>query len=303
MKRNLNKIRESTPDKIFTVVIHIILFLLLLIVLYPLYFVVMASVSDPRYVNAGYPLLYPRGFTLLGYERVFEDARIWTGYANTITYTVFGTLLGLFSCILAGYALSRKDLPGRNIVMAFLVFTMYFGGGLIPFYMVVKGLGLVNTRLLMILLGSVSVYNIIIIRSFFASTLPAELQEAAFIDGCGNVRYFFSVALPLSKAIVAVIALYLAVGYWNTYFYPMIFLTDKTKFPLQIYLREILLTAKAAEASVQTGADAEAIALLEKMVEVVKYGVIVVSTLPIICIYPFLQKYFVKGVMIGAIKG
>jgi putative aldouronate transport system permease protein len=180
---------------------------------------------------------------------------------------------------------------------------MYFSGGLIPFYMVIKSLNLTNTRLLMVILGSVSVYNIIIVRSFFSSTIPTELQEAAFIDGCGNARFFFSVVLPLSHAIMAVIALYLAVGYWNAYFNAMIFITDRTKFPLQIYLREILLTAKTAEATPSAGQDAETIAMLEKLVEVVKYGVIVISTLPIICMYPFLQKYFIKGVMIGAIKG
>ena len=298
-----HRINLSLDDKIFMVVVYFLLTVMLLIVLYPLYFVVVASFSDPTYVNSGYFLLYPKGFTTLGYERVFEDARIWTGYLNTIIYTVCGTLLGVASCIMAGYALSRKDLAGRNIIMGIFVFTMYFSGGLIPFYMVIKSLNLTNTRLLMVILGSVSVYNIIIVRSFFSSAIPTGLQEAAFIDGCGNARFFFSVVLPLSHAIMAVIALYLAVGYWNAYFNAMIFITDRTKFPLQIYLREILLTAKTAEATPSSGQDAETIAMLEKLVEVVKYGVIVISTLPIICMYPFLQKYFIKGVMIGAIKG
>ena len=303
MARTMNKIRPSLDDRIFLIIVYTILTLMLLVVLYPLYFVVVASVSDPTYVNAGAFLIYPKGFTMLGYERVFADVRIWTGYANTILYTVCGTVLGLFSCLMAGYSLSRKDLSGRNLIMALFVFTMYFSGGLIPFYMVVKGLGLVNQRLLLVILGSVSVYNIIIIRSFFQTTIPTELQEAAFIDGCGNTRFFFSIVLPLSHAITAVIALYLSVGYWNAYFNAMIFITDKAKFPLQIYLREILLTAKAAESAPTSGQDAETIALVEKLVEVVKYGSIVVSTLPIICLYPFLQKYFIKGVMIGAIKG
>ncbi len=298
-----NHIREPLCDRVFSAIVYVLLAFILILVLYPLYFVVVASFSDPTYVNSGTLLLYPKGFTMLGYERVFSDDRIWTGYGNTIIYTVFGTILGLFATIMAGYSLSRKDLPGRNIVMGLMVFTMYFGGGLIPFYMVVKGLGMVNTRIALVIMGSVSVYNIIIVRSFFTSTLPQELQEAAFIDGCGNSRYFFSVVVPLSQAIIAVIALYLAVGYWNAYFNAMIFITDKDKYPLQIYLREILLTAKTAESTPVSGQDAETAALLEKMVEVVKYGVIVVSTLPIICVYPFLQKYFVKGVMIGAIKG
>ncbi|GHT64614.1 sugar ABC transporter permease [Spirochaetia bacterium] len=296
-----NGIRMPVSDRIFNVIIHILLILAVIVTFYPIFFVVIASVSDPIYVNSGTFLLYPKGFTLLGYTRVFDDARIWSGYLNTIIYAVFGTLLGLFCSLLAGYALSRKDLPGRNIIMAIMVFTMYFSGGLIPFYMVVKNLGLTNTRILMVILGSVSVYNIILIRSFCSMTIPVELQEAAFIDGCSNQRFFVSVVLPLSKAIIAVIGLYLAVGYWNAFFNPMIFLTDRSKFPLQLYLREILLTAKTSDAG--SNSDPEAAVRLEIMIGVIKYGVIVVSTIPIICVYPFIQKYFVKGVMIGSIKG
>ena len=277
--------------------------LMLIVVIYPLYFVVLASVSDPQYVNSGTPLLYPRGFTMMGYSRVFADNRIWIGYANTLLYAGAGTLLAVAVQVMAGYALSRSDLPGRNIFMALFVFTMYFGGGLIPFYLVVKSLNLVNSRLLMVMLGCSSVYNIIIIRSFFVSTLPKELQEAAFIDGCTNQRYFFSIVLPLSKAIIAVIALYALVAQWNSYFNAMIFLTDRSKYPLQLYLREILLTAKTYADTSMVGGDPEAAAKMEQMVEVIKYGVIVVSTLPVIAVYPFLQKYFVQGVMIGAVKG
>ncbi len=296
-----NKITMSLSDSIFNATIYIIVIIATLIVAYPLYFVLIASVSDPAYVNSGYFLLYPKGFNLLGYSRVFDDTRIWTGYMNTIIYTTFGTLLGLMSCLLAGYSLSRKDLPGRNLIMGLMAFTMYFGGGLIPFYMIVKGLGLVNSRSVLIILGSVSVYNIIIIRTFFSTTIPLELQEAAFLDGCSNQKFFFYIVLPLSKAIVAVIALYLSVGYWNSYYNAMIFIIDRDKQPLQLYLREILLTAKTMDST--NILDPEAASRLEKMVEIVKYGVIVVSTLPIICVYPFLQKYFVQGVMIGAIKG
>ena len=185
--------------------------------------------------------------------------------------------------------------------MLILVFTMYFGGGLIPFYLVVKGLNLVNSRFLMVILGSVSVYNIIIIRSFFSSTIPVELQDAAFIDGCSNQRFFFMIVLPLSKAIISVIGLYLAVGYWNSYFNAMIFMIDRSKYPLQLFLREILLqTTPRQKGGLLDPAAAE---FLQTMIEVIKYGVIVVSTAPIMCIYPFIQKHFVKGVMIGSIKG
>ena len=232
-----SKVNETRFDRIFNVMVYVLLALMLIVVIYPLYFVLLASVSDPQYVNSGTPLLYPRGFTLMGYSRVFADNRIWIGYANTLLYAGAGTLLAVAVQVMAGYALSRSDLPGRNIFMALFVFTMYFGGGLIPFYLVVKSLNLVNSRLLMVMLGCSSVYNIIIIRSFFVSTLPKELQEAAFIDGCTNQRYFFSIVLPLSKAIIAVIALYALVAQWNSYFNAMIFLTDRSKYPLQLYLR------------------------------------------------------------------
>jgi putative aldouronate transport system permease protein len=300
---NSSTIKETKTDIIFNAIIYSLLFLMLIIVMYPLYFVLIASVSNPQYVNSGTPLLYPKGFTLMGYTRVFADTRIFIGYQNTLIYAVFGTLLSLLVQVPAGYALSRSDLPGKNIFMAMFVFTMYFSGGLIPHYLIVKSLGLINHRLLMIMSGCCSVYNIIIIRSFCHSTLPLELQEAAFIDGCSNQRYFFSIVLPLSKAIIAVIALYALVMHWNSYFNAMIFITDRKKYPLQLYLREILLSAKTYEDASSVGMDAETAMMMEQMVEVVKYGVIVVSTVPIIAVYPFLQKYFVKGVMIGALKG
>lgn len=303
MKPAPTKIRDARVDRIFNGMVYVLLALTLVVVMYPLWFVLLASVSDPKYVNSGTPMLLPKGFTLVGYTRVFADQRIWTGYLNTLLYASAGTVVAVLVQIMAGYALSRTDLPGRNIFMGIFVFTMYFGGGLIPFYLIVKGLGLVNTRLLMILLGCASVYNIIIVRSFFVTTLPAELYEAASIDGCTNQRYFFAVVIPLSKAIIAVIALYSLVGQWNSYFNAMIFLTDRSKYPLQLFLREILLSAKTYEDTALVGADPEAAAKMEQMVEVIKYGVIVVSTLPVIIIYPFLQKYFVQGVMIGSVKG
>lgn len=293
--------QKSLNDIIFFASSRIILLALLVLMTYPVYFVIIASFTNPTYVNSGELLLYPKGFTTLGYSQVFKDNRIWLSYLNTIIYTVGGTALGLSSCVLAGFALSRKDLPGRNILMAILVFTMYFSGGLIPTYMVIKGLHLTNTRFLLTIMGSISVYNLILIRSFFASTLPQELQDAAFIDGCGKGRFFFSVALPLSKAILAVIALYIAVFQWNSYFNALVYVTDRMKQPLQLYLREILLMAQNTADLMEL--DAAAAAELNRMVEVIKYGVIVVSTLPIICVYPFLQKYFTKGVMLGSIKG
>lgn len=301
MARNPNAIKEPAFDRAFYMITFILLVMLLVIIIYPLWFVLMASFSDAQYVNNGTILLYPRGFTGLGYERTLQDPKIWTGYGNTILYTVGGTVIGTFCTVLAGYALSRNDLPGSGLIMKAFVFTMYFQGGMIPFYLIINSLHLYNTRFLMVIISCISVYNIILVRSYCASTLPKDLFEAASIDGCGNTRFMFQIVFPLSKAIVAVIALYIAVGYWNSYFYPMIFLSDYNKLPLQNVLREILLVANMNTAD--TGTDPMAAQRLAQMSSVIKYSAIVISTVPIICVYPFIQKYFVQGVMIGSIKG
>ena len=218
MAKNPNAIKEPAFDRAFYAITFVLLLLLMVVILYPLWFVLMASFSDAQYVNNGTLLLYPRGFTWLGYERTLQDPKIWMGYGNTLLYTVGGTVIGTFCTVLAGYALSRDDLPGAGWIMKAFVFTMYFQGGMIPFYIVINNLNLQNTRFLMIIISCISVYNIILVRSYCASTLPKDLYEAASIDGCGNVRFMFQMVFPLSKAIVAVIALYIAVGYWNSYF-------------------------------------------------------------------------------------
>ena len=271
----------------------------MLVCLYPVYFVIIASFSSSAAVNSGRMLLWPEGFHVTGYEFVFSDVRIMTGYTNTIMYTVGGTVLGLVCSLAAGYSLSRKDLPFRNLIMMVMVFTMYFHGGMIPTYLVIKNLGLINTRAVLIVLGCVAVYNIILIRTFFQSNLPDELYEAAMIDGCGNMRFFLTFAIPLSKAIVAVIALYLAVGYWNSYYNALVYTTNNNLKPLQLYIREMLMQSN----STSDFADAELAAQHMLMLQVIKYAVIVVATVPIMCVYPFLQKYFVQGVMIGSVKG
>ena len=291
--------RISRGDRALDIFLYIMLTLVIIICAYPVYFILLASVSNSTFVNSGELLWYPKGFHLEGFKFVFQNDKLLVGYGNTIFYTVCGTVLGLFCSLTAGYSLSRKDLPGHGIIMFLMVFTMYFSGGLIPTYLVVNSLGLLNTRAILVIVGSVSVYNIILIRTFFLSNIPAELHEAASIYGCGNIRFFVTVVLPLSSAIIAVIALYLAVGYWNSYFTALIYVADRSKSPLQIYLREILM----AEQSVSSIGDGELAGQYMQMLQVVKYAVIVVATLPILCIYPFLQKYFVKGVMVGAIKG
>lgn len=295
--------KRSWDDILYKGISDLLLVLFVIVVFYPLYFVVIASFSDPVYVNSGTPLLYPKGFNFSGYLEVFYDKRIWSGYRNTIYYTVCGTLLGTAIVMLSGYALSRKDLPGGGIIMKLYIFTMYFGGGLIPTYLVVSKLGLVNTRAVVVIMGCVSVYNMIVVRSFMLSNIPEELLDASRIDGCGNGRFFTRIVLPLSKAIIAVMVLYIAVGYWNSYFTAMIYVTDEGMYPLQLQLRKILLTASAAAGQTDADIDPDMMKSLTDRVQLIKYGAIVVSTAPIICLYPFVQKYFVKGVMIGSIKG
>ena len=293
-----NSIHLCRQDRILNVFLYVFLAIFLILCAYPVYFVLIASFSNATVVNSGKLMLWPEGFHLLGSKFVVSDVRILIGYKNTLIYTIGGTVLGLFVSLLAGYSLSRSDLPGRKVLMALMVFTMYFGGGLIPTYITIKNMGLVDTRALMIILGSVSVYNIILIRTFFQSNLPTELQEAAFIDGCTNTRFFFQFALPLSSAIIAVIALYLAVGYWNSYFNALIYINSNAKKPLTLFIRELLLSQETNDV-----ADGELASDFKRMAQVVKYAVIVVATAPIMCMYPFLQKYFVKGVMIGSLKG
>ncbi len=295
MKTNKSKgISDHTID-IILLVIGIIIFL---ITVYPLYFVVIASFSSPSAVAGGQVWLLPKSITLEGYKRVFADERIWMGYRNTIFYTVAGTLISLLFTLPAGYALSRKDLAGRNVITLFFVFTMYFGGGLIPTYFVIDKFHLTDTIWVIILPFSVSVYHLIITRTFFQSTIPADLLEVAQLDGCSDFRFFVSIVLPLSKAIIAVIGLYCAVGQWNQYFTSLVYVRNSDLMPLQMVLREILLQNKAV-----SGAASVSNVELQKVGEIMKYAVIIVSTIPIMCVYPFVQKYFNKGVMIGAIKG
>ena len=299
--RKSHRMKRSWDDKIFDWVCNAFIITLIVLVLYPLWFVLVASLSDPMYVNNGTFLLYPRGFTLDGYQYVFENAKIWTAYGNTIYYTIMGTIFGTFITMLAGYAFSRKDLIGGNLIMQLFVFTMYFSGGTIPLYLVIQELGLLNTREIMIILGSVSVYNIIIVRSFMVSNIPQDLYDAAQIDGCGNGRFFFQIVLPLSKAVIAIMVLYIAVGHWNSYFNALMYLTDQDMQPLQVVLREILILSSAA--TTDPNADPELVQRMQKLATVMKYSFIVIATAPILCVYPFIQKHFVKGVMIGSVKG
>ena len=289
----------SRGDRAVNAVFFVILALLVLICFYPVWYAFLASFSDSTYINSGALILVPKGIQFAAYEYAFAQPRLWSGYANTILYTLSGTFFGLALSLPCGYALSRRDLPFRRAIMAVFAFTMYFGGGLIPTYIVCSKLHLVNTRWILIILGSVSVYNIILIRTFCGSTIPEELREAAFIDGCSNTRFFFTFVLPLSKAIIAVVALYIAVSHWNNYYNALVYTTDTSLHPLQLYLRQLLLVTMGTDSV----SDPDALKEIQDMILTIRYAVIVISTLPIMCLYPFLQKYFVQGVMIGSLKG
>lgn len=246
--------------------------------------------------------IIPKRISLAGYEAVFNYRDIWVGYANSIYYTLVGTAVSLFLTIACAYPLSRSDFAGRGTIMAICVFTMYFGGGLVPTYLLVMDMKLINTMWAIILPGSISVYNMIVMRTYFNTQIPGELWESSQLDGCGNMYFLLRIVLPLSLPILAVIGLFYAVGYWNSYFSAMIYLQSRSKYPLQIFLREILII-NTSDPSSYMATDPDLMISLEERRNVMKYAVIIVSSLPVMILYPFVQKYFIKGIMIGAIKG
>ena len=303
MKSLLKTYKRSTmSDKIFYTIVNIIMLFFLLTVLIPIVNVISNSISEPTAVLQGRVFLLPEGFSLAGYKAVFADNRIITGYANTILYTAAYTFLGVVVTILCAYPLSRPDLKGRNVLMFMVTFTMLFSGGIIPSYLLVRDLHLIDSRWSIILPGLINAYNIIVARTFFQTSIPTELLEAAKVEGCSNTKFVVSIVLPLSKAIIAVLALYFAVAQWNAWFNAYLYLSEPKKYPLQLVLKEILLANSMAAGgeTFSTGAEDEK---MDALSEIIKYSAIMVSCLPIWCAYPFVQKYFMKGVMIGAIKG
>lgn len=311
MKRNEkknNRIQDTRGDKIFNGITYVFFAVFFIIELYPLIYVLSASISDPQAVSTGEMFLWPVGINFDGYRQTFAYNEIWTGYANTIFYTVVGTLLNLLFTIPAAYALSRKDLKGRGLVMTLFIITMYFSGGMIPNYINIYEFGMMKTRAAMLIPGLVTAYNLIVARTFFSSSIPHELQEAAYLDGCSTFKLFGKIVLPLSAPIIVVMALYYGVAHWNAYFNAFIYLGNKRElFPLQVILKEILTQSKlAADALIEGGYSAEEIAALEAMGETadrMKYCIIVVAAAPMLAVYPWLQKFFNKGVMIGSVKG
>lgn len=296
------KTRSTDPDKVFDVINKVMIVLFVLIVLYPLIYIVSASVSDPYYVNSGQMWLFPKGFTLEGYRRIFQSKELLIGYRNTIVYTLLGTFINLAVTLPAAYALSRTDLAGRNIIMGLFVFTMFFDGGLIPVYMLVRDLGMINTIWSMVLPAAASTWNIIVTMTFFRMNIPQSLEEAAEIDGASHIRIFFQLILPLSAPIIAVMALFYGVGHWNQYFGALIYLQDRALWPLQLFLREILIQQKMMTELMQQRGVVEALQEHARIADIIKYAVMIVSSAPLLIVYPFLQRFFVKGIMIGSIK-
>ncbi len=293
----------SRDDWIVDSVVLLLTLAALAVVLYPLVFVLSSSVSDPVRVVRGEVRLLPVGFTLEGYGRILRYAPVWRGYLNTIVYTIGSVAVTLITTIPAAYVLSRRELRGRGILTAYFAFTMFFNAGLVPTYLAVQSYGMLNTSWPLILEGAVTMTNLIVVRTYFTTSVPKDLSEAAFIDGCSNIKLFLQIMLPLAKPVIAVIALYAAVAQWNSYFNPLIYLSDSAKYPLQVHLRNILIMGETTDFM---GADPEELAdmvRLRQLRESMKYGLIVVSALPMLCVYPFLQRFFMKGIMMGSIKG
>ncbi|MCG8453385.1 MAG: carbohydrate ABC transporter permease [Spirochaetales bacterium] len=294
-------------DTLFDVVNFILLSCVLIAVLYPLYFVIIASFSDPDGIYQGKTYLLPYKPNITGYKIIFGYKDLWMGYANSLLYTTVGVLVNLVLTLTMAYPLSRKNLIGRGFFTFLMVFTMYFSGGLIPSYLLVRKLGMLNTIWALVIPTGISVFNVIIVRTFFQSSIPEELYESAAIDGCSNTRFFFQMLLPLSTAVVAVMVLFYGVGHWNTYFNALIYISDRSKYPLQLILREILVVSTEATRGMGEAMRREVAANgnldKQRLAELIKFGIIIVSSLPVLILYPFLQKYFVKGVMIGSLKG
>lgn len=295
-----NRVRKSRSDRVFDAVAMGIISFLTLIVLVPLMNVIAASFSASTAVNAGKVLLWPVEFTLNNYRTIMKYKSVWVGYRNTIFYTVTGTMISVMLTLFCAYPLSQKKFSGRKLINKLLLFTMIFSGGMIPTYILVRDLKLLNSIWAILLPSAINVYNVTIMRNYIETTIPDELEEAARIDGCSYIKYFFEFILPLTKPIIVVIGMYYAVAQWNDYFNAFLYLTDNNLYPLQLFLRDILLNSQF-DSSIS--GDPEAARAIQGLAETLKYVVIVVSTLPLMCIYPFIQKHFVKGVMIGSVKG
>ncbi len=295
---------KGIKDLLFDTVINILAFMLLAVVLFALIFVLSASLSDPHMVVTGKVVLLPKGFNLDAYSSLLKQADVWIGYKNSLFYTLIGTSINLFLTMMTAYPLSRKDFKGRTLVTVIFMITMYFSGGMISSFLLIKNIGIYNTLWALILPGSVSVYNIIICRTYMQSSIPFEIQESGKIDGCSNFGVFFRIVLPLSGPIIAVLTMFFALAHWNDYFNALLYISSRNKYPLQLFLAEILV--RSQQTSIDAMMSEEELIAAQRQAdkaELLKYALVVVASLPFMVVYPLLQKYFVKGIMIGAIKG
>jgi multiple sugar transport system permease protein/putative aldouronate transport system permease protein len=299
-RKTRRRIQESRVDQLFNLVNYTILTVFLVVVLYPLIYVVSASFSDGAAVIAGKVVLWPVDFSVAAYQKIFAYERVWTGYGNSLYYAVVGTLLNVGMTLIAAYPLARRDLYGRGLILGLFVFTMFFNGGLIPSYLLVRDLDMLNTRSALIIPQALSVWNLIIAITYFRSAIPPELLEAAQLDGCNDFQYFARILLPLSTPLIAVLSLFYAIGHWNQFFAALIYLSKENLYPLQIILRDILIQSQVDMNMVD---DMKTMAAKQAMRELMKYALIVVASVPVLMIYPFVQKYFVRGIMLGSIKG
>lgn len=291
-------VKESVGDHIFNVFNTILMILISLVIIYPLWYVILASITDPAIVNTGRFLLIPTGLYTAGYVEAFDYPQLWNGYRNNIIYTVVGVIVALFATIPGAYALSRRDMAGRRGIMFLFTFTMFFNGGMIPLYLVIQNIHIYNTLWAIVLPVGVSVYNLIVCRSFFESNLPLELLEAAKLDGCSDFGFFFKIAIPLSSTIIAVMVLFYATGLWNMYFNALMYLQDQDKMPLQVVLKDLINSNQ-----LMAGSSGAEMAERQKLVDQLKYVIVTLAAFPLVIVYPFVQKYFAKGVMVGAVKG
>ena len=291
-------VKESVGDHVFNILNTILMILISLVIVYPLWYVILASITDPAIVNSGKFLLLPQGFYVAGYQEAFDYPQIWAGYKNSIIYTVVGVIVALVATIPGAYALSRRDMAGRKGIMFLFTFTMFFNGGMIPLFLTVQNVNIYNTMWAIVLPIGVSVYNLIVCRSFFEANLPIELLEASKLDGCSDFGFFFKIAIPLSSTIIAVMVLFYATGLWNIYFNAIMFLRDEDKMPLQVVLRNLILSNQLMQ-----GASGAEMVEKQKLVDQLKYVIVTLAAFPLVIVYPFVQKYFAKGVMVGAVKG
>ncbi|POH57193.1 sugar ABC transporter permease [Arthrobacter glacialis] len=299
--RRRRRLRDKLSDPVFNTLAITVLLVAIAAVVYPLYFVVIASISDPNQIYEGNVWFFPRGITFEGYERIFADVRIWQGLGNTFLYTIVGTVISVTAILFAAYALSRKDLPGRKFLMLIFIITMFFDGGLITKYLVVRDLGMLDTMWAVVLPGAIGVWNLIIARSFFEQSVPEELREAAQLDGANDFTFFLKIVLPLSKSLIMLMIMIHVVANWNSFFDALIFLNDDSKYPLQLVLRNILIQSDISSTGT-TGGDVASYAAAQRIAELTKYAMIVVSSVPLMIALPFMQKHFTKGALIGAVK-